>query len=247
MKLVKNILKKQRDHAWEENKKNILKILNEIKLPKDPILLDLGCDDGMWTIDVAKAAGTKKIIGIEIVKKRGRLAEEKGIDVIYSDLGKNLPLSDSSVDLIHANQVIEHLTNTDKFTSEISRVLKTGGFAVISTEILSSWHNIFALSLGFNPFSLTNISSNKASIGNPLAFHSGDQFEWPGTSWQHQRIFTIRTIKELFWSFELKPVRILTSGYYPIGTWFSRFDKRHSAFMVILFRKEPRNKIDNNS
>lgn len=240
MKILNQFLKKQREHAWEENKKNILRLLSEIKLPQDTLMLDLGCDDGMWTMNVAKVARTKNIIGVEIVKERGRLAEQKGINVIYSDLGKKIPFSDKSADLIHANQVIEHLNDTDTFVSEISRILKPGGYVVVSTEILSSWHNIFALLFGYNPFSLTNISATKAAIGNPMAFHITDDFNWPGTSWQHQRIFTIRTISELFESFGLEQVKVLTSGYYPIGNWFSKIDNRHSAFMAVLFKKKKR-------
>lgn len=83
-------------------------------------------------------------------------------------MNKGIALENESIDVVFSNQVIEHLYETDKFISEIYRILKPGGYAVISTENLSSWHNIFALILGWQPFSLSNISSLRSSIGNPF-------------------------------------------------------------------------------
>lgn len=52
--------------------------------------------------------------------------------------------------------MIEHVSNVDLFVSEVFRVLKKGGHAVISTENGSSWHNVFAAAMGWQIFSLTN-------------------------------------------------------------------------------------------
>ena len=87
---------------------------------------------------------------------------------------------------MHANQVIEHLYETDSFVNEIPRVLRKDGYAVISTEALSSWHSVFALILGWQPFSLTNISDKKLGLGNPLALHRGELAT--AVSWRHVRV-----------------------------------------------------------
>ena len=81
-----------------------------------------------------------------------------------------LPYDDESFDVVCSNQVIEHLARTDNFVSEILRVLRPGGYAVTSTENLASWHNIAALALGWQPFSLSNVSK-VLGLGNPLAIY----------------------------------------------------------------------------
>jgi 2-polyprenyl-3-methyl-5-hydroxy-6-metoxy-1,4-benzoquinol methylase len=223
----------QRTKAYEKNRENILKLLEVNKKAK---LLDLGCDDGEWTTELAKKIQTKDIYGYEIIKERAKKAEEKGIKVNLGNLNKPLNYSNGMFDVVHANQVIEHLNNTDMFLEEICRILKPGGYSVISTENLSSWHNIFALLLGYMPFSLTNISLKTGAVGNPLAPHTGEDF-WEEDSWQHQRIFTIRGLKDLSVLHGFKFESVLASGYYPFGSLFSKIDPRHSAFISVKIRK----------
>ena len=97
-------------------------------------------------------------MGIEIDKSQAGKAAARGIEAITGDLNHKFELEDAIADGVIANQVIEHLYDTDNLLSEIWRVLKPGGVLVVSTEHLASWHNIFALLLGWQPFSLTNIS-----------------------------------------------------------------------------------------
>jgi 2-polyprenyl-3-methyl-5-hydroxy-6-metoxy-1,4-benzoquinol methylase len=230
---MKKFLMRQRTAAYNKNKGNILR---QLEKNKDAKFLDLGCDDGKWTMKLAKKIGTKDIFGYEIIDKAAQKARKLGIKVTMGDLNDKLKYKDNSFDVIHANQVIEHLNNTDMFMSEIYRILKPGGYAVISTENLSSWHNIFALILGYMPFSLTNVSSKTGAVGNPLAPHSGGDF-WNEDSWQHQRIFTIRGLKHLSELFGFEFEEVLTSGYYPFGSLFSSIDKKHSAFISVKIRK----------
>jgi len=110
---------------------------------------------------------------------------------------------------------------------------------VISTENLSSWHNIFALFLGWQPFSLTNVSDRKAGLGNPLALHRGERPFLK--SWQHVRLFAYQGWKETFEVSSFKIKRILGAGYYPLSFFISRMictvDKRHSTFLTFKARK----------
>ncbi len=80
----------------------------------------------------------------------------------------------------------------DQFVSEIQRILVLGGYAVICTEHLASWHNIL---LGWQPFSLTNIYSQKIQIGNPLAIHNHEPSVNPD-SWQHMRVFAYQDLNQ---------------------------------------------------
>jgi SAM-dependent methyltransferase len=137
--------------------------------------------------------------------------------------------------VFHANQVIEHLFNTGKFLTEIYRILRKGGYAIISTENLASWHNIFALLFGWQPFSLTNISESTLGIGNPLALHRQKKIAF--SSWLHIRILAYRGLKELFEVSGFKVEKILGAGYYPLPSQFAAIDAKHSAFLTAKIRK----------
>ena len=122
-------------------KESILKLLEEDPEAK---LLDCGCGDGEFTLEFAKKIGTNKVYGIEIDKEAAEEAKRKGIKIYNGDLNKKLPLISSFVDVIIANQAIEHLYDTDTFVKEIYRILKPNGYVIVSTPNLASWHNIFA-------------------------------------------------------------------------------------------------------
>jgi SAM-dependent methyltransferase len=220
--------------AVKLNEENILFVLEE---DKDARLLDLGCDTGEWTLKIAKKVGSNDVYGVEIVDKRIRQAKTKGIKVVKADLNGKLPFKNAFFDIVHANQIIEHLHETDNFISEIYRVLKPKGYAIISTENLSSWHNIFSLVLGWQPFSMTNFSS-KGSIGNPFSLWrkpsaAGRHLK----AWEHMRLFSYRGLKEVFQKYNFVIERLVGAGYYPLPAFFGNLDVRHSHFLCVKIRK----------
>jgi len=114
----------QRTKAYNKNLTNISSLLEK---NKKAIILDLGCDNGIWTKKIAEKIQTNNTFGIDIVKDKVEKAKKLGIKVTLSDLNKKFPFKDNFFDVIHANQVIEHLNDTDSFVSEIYRILKPGG------------------------------------------------------------------------------------------------------------------------
>lgn len=228
-------------NAAEELINNIFKLLEE---NSKAIFLDCGCDEGDFSIEIANRIKAKKIYGIDIIKERYSKAEEKGIIVKSSDLNEPFPFASESIDVLHANQVIEHLWNLDNFVRESYRVLKPNGYAVISTENLASWHNIFSLLLGFQPFSLTNISQLR-SIGNPFALHISNKEEGGRRHlkpFAHLIVPAYQGFKELFETHHFTVEKIMGAGYYPFPKYLSgilsKLDKRHAGFLTIKVRKE---------
>lgn len=219
-------------------KRNDKKIIDLLEIREKSNYLDLGCDDGEKTIKMAKKINTKNIFGVEIVEQRILEAKNKGIAVSSFDLNKKFLYQDNYFDIITSDQVIEHLYNTDNFIFEIYRLLKPGGYAIISTENLSSWHNVFSLILGFQPFSMANFSS-KGSVGNPFSLWKNNENEKTKnlTSWQHNRLFSFFALKDVFRKFGFKVEKICTSGYYPLPGFFSKIDPVHGHFITIKVRK----------
>jgi SAM-dependent methyltransferase len=194
-------------------------------------LCDLGCDDGAWTVEVAASSQAERVCGIELVAKRARLARSRGVNVSVSDLANAFPFEDATFDLVHSNQVIEHVANIDHFLAETNRVLKVGGAAVISTENGSSWHNIFAAIMGWQIFSSTNLSGLSIGVGNPLALHRGTHLDLD--SWTHKTIFNYRGLLEILGLHGLTVVQACGAGYYPLPAHVGRLDVRHAHFMAV--------------
>lgn len=218
-------------------------ILRLIEPDSQAIFLDCGCDTGEFTLQVAQRMGTDTIYGLDVVAERLAEARDRGIDGRLSDLNAPFPFDDGCFSVVLANQVIEHLHNTDSFVAEVYRVLQPGGYAIMCTENLAATHNLFALLLGYQPFSLSNVSSLR-SIGNPLALHRHDE---QGTgmlhvhSFQHLRVFAYQGFKEIFEAHGFVTEKLLGTGYYPLPPILARLactiDRRHAAFMVLKVRK----------
>lgn len=232
MRYAKNYLNNLYSKAADLNYRNILGLLENNKKAN---FLDLGCDNGILSKKIAGKIGADKIYGVEIVEERIRLAENNGLEVRNFDLNKEFNFDDDFFDVIHANQVIEHLYNSDNFISEIYRILKPGGYAIISTENASSWCNILAGIMGWQIFSLTNVSSLGKGIGNPFAMHKEDGI--PLSSWNHVRIYNIRGLKEYLEIFKFKVEEIKGAGYFPLPAMLGNTDKTHCHFMTFKIRK----------
>ena len=157
------------------------------------------------------------------------------------DLEVPWPFEDLSMSVVHANQVIEHVKRLDHFVGEIKRVLTPDGIAVVCTENLASWHNAGALALGYQPFSLTNIS-NLRPIGNPFALHAEERAV--GESWQHVHVLTLKALADLFDAHGLPVEDTWGTGYHPLpgklATAMAHRDPRHAHFIGIVARSAGR-------
>ncbi|HWJ45727.1 MAG TPA: class I SAM-dependent methyltransferase [Gaiellaceae bacterium] len=199
------------------------------------VLLDLGCDDGAWTDELRRRLQIppEHVQGLELVPERAELARARGFDVRVGDLDARWPFDDGAVDLVHANQVLEHVHRLDHFAGEVLRVLRPGGRAVVCTENLASWHNVAALALGYQPFSLTNVS-NVRPIGNRFALHAGEP---PGrSSWQHVHVLTLTALRDLFDAHGFAVEEAWASGYHPLPGRLARLDPRHGHFIGLVVR-----------
>jgi SAM-dependent methyltransferase len=218
------------------------KLLDSLVPDPDALLLDVGCDDGEWTDAVRKRIGIlpRQVSGLELVEERAQLARARGFDVRTGDLDEPWPFEDRVFDVVHANQVIEHVIRLDHFVSELRRMLARGGTAVVCTENLASWHNVASLALGWQPMPMH--VSDELILGNPLNPERGDPHRDAGRT--HLRLFTGRALEELCAHHGLERVSLRTSGYYPLpprlGRLAARLDPLHGAFLIGIFEARRR-------
>jgi len=119
------------------------------------VLLDVGCWDGETTRRCGGAMRAQRLLGVEVYEEQARRAEERGLEVARIDLeAERFPWADGSVDVVVCNQVLEHLKNVWLPLSEIHRVLRPGGHAILSVPNLASFHNRVLLALGRQPTSI---------------------------------------------------------------------------------------------
>jgi SAM-dependent methyltransferase len=215
------------------------KLLETLPVDATARLLDVGCDDGAWTEQLRQRVTVPpdQVHGLEIVPQRANLARARGFDVRTDDIEGSWPFPDDSMDIVHANQVIEHVKRLDHFVEELKRVLAPQGLALVCTENLASWHNVGALALGYQPFSVTNIS-NLRPIGNRFALHAGE--EPAGESWQHIHVVTLTALRDLFLAHGFAVESSWGAGYHPLpgrlASGLAALDPRHAHFIAVAAR-----------
>ena len=206
-------------------------------------MLDLGTHRGDFTVRLAEHLGAESVSGIELIERHAAVARSRGIDVAIGDLDEGIPFPSESFDVVHANQVIEHVRRTDVLLREVRRVLRPDGRALISTNNLSSWHNVVSLGLGMQPMPMH--VSDEIIVGNPL----NPEHRWGhrDRGRTHLRLFTARALAELAGYHGLGVESIRAVGYYPLPPLLARLATRvdpvHGAFLVGVFRPVARENV----
>lgn len=116
--------------------------------------LDVGCWDGEFTSAYAKILGSSKdeVFGLDCFPALLDVAKQRGVQCQSLDLeAQSFPFEKEEFDVVVCNQVMEHLKQIYLPLSEIHRVLKPGGYAVISVPNLAALHNRILLLMGRQP------------------------------------------------------------------------------------------------
>lgn len=113
---------------------HIVRYESVLPLLKGKTVLDIASGSGYGSYIMAGEA--KEVIGVDVdeesVKYASRNYKRKNITFKVGDAEK-IPIDDASVDVVVTFETVEHIKNYKNFMAEIKRVLKPGGFAIIST------------------------------------------------------------------------------------------------------------------
>lgn len=151
-------------HDWEDLRKNYYdesiknKLMDLNLLKKGMTALDLGCGDGYIARTVAKYI--KKVYAVDIssemlkeLRKKAAQSGIKNIETIETE-AQIVPLEAASVDIVFSNMFLHHMEDPEVAITEMGRVLKPGGIAVVSdflphsnNEMMKQMHDVWP---GFN-------------------------------------------------------------------------------------------------
>lgn len=120
---------KEVSHINHYSRVVVLEEFKKLNLPKGIKILDLGCGNGSFLLEL-KEKGYKNLSGADISKDNHLPAN---IEFKKADFHQGLPYSNNQFDIVFSLEVIEHLENPWQFIDEIHRILKNGGYAIITT------------------------------------------------------------------------------------------------------------------
>jgi SAM-dependent methyltransferase len=112
---------------------NVAARLGERGLGQGSLVVELASNDG-YLLQHYRAAGVP-VLGIDPAPEAAAAARARGVDTIEDffgrDLAERLVASGRYADVVHANNVLAHVADTNGFVGGIATVLKPDGVAVI--------------------------------------------------------------------------------------------------------------------
>ena len=109
-------------------------------------LLDVGCGPGTITADLAERVAPGQVVAIEreqpVVDEAATVSSERGLSNVTVELGDVYALAydDDSFDVVHAHQVLQHLSDPIAALAEMRRVTRPGGIVAARD---ADYHGMF--------------------------------------------------------------------------------------------------------
>jgi ubiquinone/menaquinone biosynthesis C-methylase UbiE len=124
-----------RSHRWRTAQNSAGYLLPHLR--RGVSLLDVGCGPGTITIDLAARVAPGLVLGVDreraVIAEAARLRPAGNATNLTFTTGDaySLELDDQSFDVVHAHQVLQHLTNPVAAVVEMRRVLRPGGLLAV--------------------------------------------------------------------------------------------------------------------
>lgn len=108
-------------------------ILEQIDLPDNAVIADLGCKDATFLLAFQEAfpKKIKSAIGVDITNKWFEdVKYDRPIELKVMNCSKKLDFDDNTFDFVFTKDMFECVSNKDLLVKEIYRILKPGGFVI---------------------------------------------------------------------------------------------------------------------
>ena len=130
---------------YRYEKLNYLPRLVDFDSYRGKTLLEIGCGAGVDLVRFARAGAI--VTGVDLSKTAIDLARQNisqnGLDASLQIMnGEALQFADDSFDVVYAHGVLQYTADTAKMVSEIHRVLRPGGEAILMVYNRISWLNL---------------------------------------------------------------------------------------------------------
>lgn len=175
-------------------------------------VLDVGCGPGTISIDLARRVGDGSVVGIdrahEVVAAAGEAAVADGAGNVRFAVGDvyALDFPDDAFDVVHAHQVLQHLSDPVAALAEMRRVCRPGGLVAArdsdysaftwfpSVPALDEWLDLYlrlACANDAEPdagrrlrsWALASGCSEVTATASAWCFASDDDRAWWGSMW----------------------------------------------------------------
>jgi 2-polyprenyl-3-methyl-5-hydroxy-6-metoxy-1,4-benzoquinol methylase len=175
-------------------------------VPENVRVLDIGCGFGE-TLGYHKARGCD-VYGVEADENIRRVAGKFGFNVHVGLFDPSLYES-GFFDYVTMDQVIEHVTDPVKTMKGVAAVLKTGGYAILSTPNSNGWGTKVFGKKWLNwhaPYHLQHFSVESMKIAAGMAGLTVEKYrtitssEWLYYQWLHLLTYPRMGEPSAFWS-----------------------------------------------
>lgn len=165
-------------------------------------ILEIGCGNGVFAKKILSRFHLGRIYGIDISSDAINSACNYGIigKCVNVD-AQDLPFEDNYFNTVICGDLIEHLISPDHLLEEAYRILKAGGYILITTPNLASWYNRLLLLFGQQPY-FTDISTRYPVNGPFISILPGN----------HLRLYTLPSLKFLLQKYNFRIAKSVGIG-----------------------------------
>jgi len=121
------------NYLLDHSKKNVLELISDRKLTAESLVIELASSDGYLLKNYVDNG--IPVLGIDPVASLGAAAEKVGVPTLVEffglDVARGLANEGRLADVIHANNVLAHVADTNGFVAGMAALLKPTGVAVI--------------------------------------------------------------------------------------------------------------------
>jgi ubiquinone/menaquinone biosynthesis C-methylase UbiE len=160
---LKDMIRAEDKHPWYQSRLSLVKKWGREIAPKS-VGLDIGCGSGA----AAQLLQKKYCLfptGMDISQFAVDASRERGVRTLQVDVTK-IPISDESQDFALALDVIEHIQDRNVLLSEMYRILKPGGKALITVPAHTwLWSNHDELNHHFRRYSKEMLREDLSTAG----------------------------------------------------------------------------------
>lgn len=164
--------------------------------------IDLGCGRGEFLALAARRG--RRGWGLDYWSSNARAAERAGYPALAADLNRGLPFGDHVLEGASLIEVIEHIIRAEDLVVELARVIRPGGWLIVTTPNVAHWTYRW-----------------RALTGHP-----------PKQEGYHYRFFTRHTLEQLFAQRGFRLRRSTSFGKQALLTKLARLSGKGRGYKV---------------